>query len=253
MADIQIVKYKHGKVSFEVLTKPGTVLKFRKGQIGSLDNVLVSDDVWTDHRKGTRASKDELIAAFKTDVAATITKLIVEKGDLELSAAERKEATDKKRAEIVNYIHKYYINPQTKSPHPVSRIENALDTLKVRVDPDAPVDKQVQEVLKRLPEVMPVRKSEMEAKITVPHKYLAQAQGAIKKHAQIKGETYNDVGAVFEVAFVPGAMDTLMQEVEKLTLGEAEIEVAGMGATATQDDAKTKGKPARGGKAKRGK
>lgn len=45
MADVQIVKYKAGKQTFEVLTKPGTVLKFRKGLIGSIDNVLMTDDV----------------------------------------------------------------------------------------------------------------------------------------------------------------------------------------------------------------
>jgi len=64
----------------------------------------------------------------------------------------------------------------------------------------------------------------------VPHKYLAQAQGAIKKHAQVKGESYNDEGAVFEVAFVPGALNSLLQEVEKITSGEAEIDIAGVGA-----------------------
>lgn len=45
MADVQIVKFKVGKVHFEVLTKPGSVLKYRKGQIGSIDNVLMTDDV----------------------------------------------------------------------------------------------------------------------------------------------------------------------------------------------------------------
>lgn len=41
----QIVKYKAGKNTFEVLTKTGTVLKFRKGQLGSIDNVLLADEV----------------------------------------------------------------------------------------------------------------------------------------------------------------------------------------------------------------
>jgi len=41
----QIVKFKAGKNTFEVLTKTGTVLKFRKGQLGSLDNVLLADEV----------------------------------------------------------------------------------------------------------------------------------------------------------------------------------------------------------------
>lgn len=47
MTDVQIVKLKIGKITFEVLTKPGTVLKFRKGLIGSIDNVTMTDDVRT--------------------------------------------------------------------------------------------------------------------------------------------------------------------------------------------------------------
>lgn len=31
----------------------------------------------------------------------------------------------------MNYIHKYYIDPRAKTPHPPARIENALDELKV--------------------------------------------------------------------------------------------------------------------------
>lgn len=48
MASFQIVKFKAGKVIFEILTKPGTVLKYRDGKIGSIDNVLFSDDVSLD-------------------------------------------------------------------------------------------------------------------------------------------------------------------------------------------------------------
>jgi ribosome maturation protein Sdo1 len=60
MADVQIVKFKSGKTTFVVLTKPGTVLKYRKGLIGSIDNVLMTDDVRTaptspvSHRLGPR-------------------------------------------------------------------------------------------------------------------------------------------------------------------------------------------------------
>jgi hypothetical protein len=53
------------------------------------------------------------------------------KGELQLTAAERQEKIDKKRKEIVNYIHKYYIDPKTKLPHPVVRIEGAIDEIKV--------------------------------------------------------------------------------------------------------------------------
>lgn len=44
MANFQVVRYKGAKHTFEVMTKPGTVLKWREGQLG-LDNVLMSDVV----------------------------------------------------------------------------------------------------------------------------------------------------------------------------------------------------------------
>jgi len=73
----------------------------------------------------------------------------------------------------VNYIHKYYIDPRTKTPHPVLRIENALEELHITVDPDVPADRQLQEkVLRRLPEVLPIKKSEIEGTLTIPHAFL---------------------------------------------------------------------------------
>jgi ribosome maturation protein SDO1 len=188
-------------------------------------------------------------AAFGTDKAGDIVKTIVEKGDVELNANERKEAVEKKRAEIVNYIHKYFVDPKTKTPHPVVRIQNALDTLKIRVDPDIPAERQVQEITRRLPEVLPVRKQEMEGTISIPHAFLGQAAGIIKKMAQIRGESYTGEGCTYDVTFVPGDYQPLTQELQKLTQGNFQFDVDAQGMAASQEP-ETKGK--KGGAAKRG-
>jgi ribosome maturation protein SDO1 len=185
-------------------------------------------------------------ATFGTDKVSDVLKQIVEKGDIELSAAERKEAVEKKRAEIVNYIHKYYIDPKSKTPHPVVRIQNALDQLKIRVDPDIPADRQVQEITRRLPEVLAVRRTEMEGTITIPHAYLGQAAGVIKKFAQVKGESYGGEGCAYEVSFVPGDYQPLTQELQKLTQGDFQFEVQGQDLAASQEP------DAKGGKGKKG-
>lgn len=72
-------------------------------------------------------------AAFETSDEKECAKIICLKGELQLTAAERQEKVDKKKKEIVNYIHKYYIDPKTKFPHPVVRIESAIDETKVRL------------------------------------------------------------------------------------------------------------------------
>lgn len=56
--------------------------------------------IWKDIHKGDRPSETELQAAFKTTNAKEIAKIIVQKGVLQLTDAERKEILAKKRAEI---------------------------------------------------------------------------------------------------------------------------------------------------------
>jgi len=243
------VRYKVGKDSFEILTKPGAVLKFKDGKLG-FGNVLFADEIFADQNKGQRANEPDLIKVFGTSNVEEVAKKIIELGDLQLTASERKEKVDKKRAEMVNYIHKYYIDPRTKCPHPVLRIENAFEELKITVDPDTPAERQLQEkVLRRLPEVLPVKRSEMAGTLTVPHGVLGQAQGIIKKFASISAESYNADGCVMEIAIVPGDYDTFMSELRDITKGDFQFDIAG-GAAASTDEEPTpeKGKGKRGGK-----
>jgi ribosome maturation protein Sdo1 len=44
MAEYQVVRYKAGKITFELLTKPGNALKFKEGKV-VWDNVTFSDEV----------------------------------------------------------------------------------------------------------------------------------------------------------------------------------------------------------------
>jgi len=246
------VRYKVGKETFEILTKPGTVLKYRDGKLG-FNNVMFSDEIFTDQQKGQRANESDLIKTFKTSSLEEVAKKILELGDLQLTAAERKEKVDQKRAEMVNYIHKYYIDPRTKTPHPVVRIENAFEELKINVDPDAPAERQLQEkVLKRLPEVLPVKKTEMCGTLTVPHAVLGQATGVIRKYAAISSENYTSDGCVMEVSIVPGDYDTFMDELRDVTKGDYQFEIAGGAAASTDEPEPEKGKGKRGGKGGRG-
>eukprot|EP01156_Anaeramoeba_ignava_P020778 Anaeramoba_ignava/c17111_g1_i1.p1 GENE.c17111_g1_i1~~c17111_g1_i1.p1 ORF type:complete len:183 (+),score=70.42 c17111_g1_i1:25-573(+) len=176
----QIVRYKIKKKKFEILTKPGTVLNYRNNKC-KLNDVLESDAIFLDHRALTQASNQDLISAFGTDDKNACIITILDKGELNLSSNERKEKTDKKKAEIINYIHKYFVDPKTNQSHPIVRIENALVDAKVNVDMNQPVEEQMTEILKKLPGILSVKKVEIEAILKIPHKYLGQSQGIIRK------------------------------------------------------------------------
>ncbi|KAH3732591.1 rRNA metabolism protein, SBDS family [Pelomyxa schiedti] len=249
-ASYQVVRYRHGKVTYEVLAKLGTVPKYREGNLG-LDKVLFADEIFTNVQKGEKAKGTDLRAAFGTDNVTDCIKVILTKGEFQLTADQRREKVEAKKREIINYIHKYYIDPRAKTPHPVTRIENALETLKIHVDPDLPVDRQIPDIVKRLPEVMPVKKSEIEATISVPHAFLGASAGVIARYCHVNREQYTDEGCNMAISLVPGDYDSLLAEMNRITKGAFQIDVVGAEATATTTTTPTRGGKG-GGRGKRG-
>jgi len=250
MSASQIVRFKAGKITFEAMTKVGSVLKFRDGKLG-WDNVPLVDEVFKNSQKGERANSEELKAAFGTENVVECLKAIVEKGELQLTSDERKDKVEKKRAEIVNYIHKYYIDPKLKTPHPVVRIENALTTLKIKVDPDIPTERQCQDIVKKLPEVMPIRKMEMEGTLTVTHQYVGAVSNVIQQWAKVLRENYTSDGCTMELSMVPGDYDSFMSDLQKATKGDFQFDIAGQ-ETATDEEDKGKKGGKKGAAAQRG-
>jgi len=243
--EFQVVRFKSGKLTLEVLTKPGAVTKYRKGQLG-LDNVLVSEEIFKQpYNKGEKPKENELKDALGTEVLADCIKLILEKGELQLTAAERREKVDLKKSEIVNYIHKYYIDPRSKTPHPVVRIEAALEEIKAKIDADTPAERQIADILKKLPDVLPIKKCEIRGILTVPNKHVGSVMGVLSKLVSVEKESYNADGCVMTVSLVPGDYDILLSDLQKVTKGEFQFDIEGQEALKTADEvdaAKGKGK-----------
>jgi ribosome maturation protein SDO1 len=222
-----LVRLKKGKTTFEVLTKDGQVTKYRDKQLKSLDDVLVSDDVWTNVSKGQKASKDQLLAAFETDDPKVILEQIVQKGEQQLSANERKDMLEHKRAEIIAYIHKNFVDPAKGTPIPLTRIENAMEQVKPRIDIDQPADRQVTGMMDKLVVVLPLRKgnSTITGVVSVPQKFLGAASGAVRKHGTVIAETFGSDGAKWTVEV--HSYDALIRDLARATKGEYQFSVAG--------------------------
>ena len=81
--------------------------------------------------KAEKASAAELESSFGTADEMECAREICKKGDLQLTAAERAEKVAQKRAAILNYLNKYYMDPKSNLPHPIARLDAALDDIKV--------------------------------------------------------------------------------------------------------------------------
>ena len=146
----------HGE-TFEILLDPAVMNQLKLGKDINLTEFLAVEDVFKNSRKGTRPAEDKIKEVFGTDDISEIAKKIIEKGEVQITAEQRKEMLEAKRHQVVTYIAANAINPQTKLPHPYTRIELALDEVKFHVDPFKPLDKEIDEAMKLLRPVLPIR------------------------------------------------------------------------------------------------
>ena len=146
----------HGEI-FEVLLDPTIVKQIKDGKEINIADHLVVDAVFKNASKGTHPAKEKVKEVFGTEDISEIAGKIIAKGDVQVTAEQRKEILDAKQNRIVSYIARNAINPQTKTPHPIVRIELALTEAKFRVDPFRSVESQVEDAMKLLRPLIPIR------------------------------------------------------------------------------------------------
>lgn len=120
---------------FEILTKPDPALDYKLGKKIDISKILVSDDIYTDANKGTRTSSEKLLKHFKTKDNYVAIQKILELGEINLTTDQRRRMVEEKRRQIVQYINKNFVDPRTHLPHPPTRIENAMEQVRLIIDP----------------------------------------------------------------------------------------------------------------------
>lgn len=210
------LKYK----GLELLCKTNTIEKYRQGKLGK-DKVVMTDEIFKSIQKGERANTSDLENVFETSDMNKCIDIMLEKGTYPLSSDERKEIVVRRRHEIVAYIHNHYIDPKTKLPIPVTRIEIALTDMKAKVDYQTPIDKLLQPILKKLPEIIPVKKQEgITGTLKISHQHLGQGYGIIAKYSKIQSEDYGTDGCEMVISVVPCDYEHLLDGLNKVTNGE---------------------------------
>ncbi|KNC51284.1 shwachman-Bodian-Diamond syndrome protein [Thecamonas trahens ATCC 50062] len=244
-ANFQAVRIKKGKATYEVLTHPNTINGYRDGAV-ALDSCLAVEQVFRNSSKGETVALSELQDAFGLETEMDVARLILDEGEVMLNAADRKAKMDEVHRAVVAFIHKHFVDPKSMSPHPLVRIENALVEAKVRLDMDTSAEDQVNGVIKKLRPIIPLKKAELEATVTLSHAKMGAALGVLHGHAQVGHTDYTADGCVVSIGLLPGDLDGLVAALDKCTSGEYSLTIAG-----TEDLAVAESEAAASGKGKK--
>ena len=131
-----LARLEKGGKRYEALVDPDLVEEWRDDSSRiDLDEFMAMDEIFHDARAGERPTEDALMKAFQTLDVTTILNVILEKGSIQLTTAQRKARVENIRQQIIHHIHSQAVDPRSKSPHPRTRIELALEESKYSVDP----------------------------------------------------------------------------------------------------------------------
>jgi len=228
MADkLTVIRFSVEGEKFELLVKPDPALEYKLGKRKDMSTVLVSDEIYSDSNKGTRASTEKLMKAFKTTDPAAIATIILQKGDLNLTTDQRRKMVSEKRKQIVEFIAKTYVDPRSHIPHPPLRIEQAMDDAKVSVDPFRNTDDQIKDIVEQLRSIIPLKSENMLLEILVPAQFAAQSYSVLKSAGTLKKEEWQANGSLKVILDIPAAARAnVIDRLGSVTKGSASVEVA---------------------------
>ena len=213
---------------FEILVDPDLAADFKNPDIDSIaiEDVLAVEEIFKDAKKGDKASEDSMNKVFETTDTLEVATLILNTGHIQLTAKQKREMQEEKRRLVVNKIARESINPQSGLPHPVKRIENAMDETKVKIDPFKSVDEQVRIALKAIKVKIPIRFEKVRMAVRLPGNVAGNAFSAISHFGEIVNEEWQQDGswiAIIEMA--GGLQDQFVLKMNELSGGKAETKL----------------------------
>jgi ribosome maturation protein SDO1 len=204
---------------FEVLVEPESALAFRDGSADFIE--LATEEIFRDAKKGDRASDENLKKVFKTEDLMKIARIIVKHGDIQLTTEQRRKMALEKRRQVIDTIACNAINPQTKTPHPATRIELALDEARIHIDPFKSVEEQVMIAMKALKPLIPIRFEKTQIAVKVPGEIASQVYGDLRKAGPLIKESWLKDGSWAGLFEIPaGTRTDFLTLINKKTHGD---------------------------------
>jgi ribosome maturation protein SDO1 len=211
---------------YEILVNPDSALAYKQGRKVEPSAVIAVDEVYSDSRKGLRASSEKLKLHFGTDDHAKAALEVLRRGELNLTQEQRKRLTEEKRRAIIAVISKNFVDPRTLLPHPPTRIDQAMQEARVTVDPFQDPNEQMKTIVESLRTILPLKSEKIKLLVKVAAQYSGQAIGVLKNYGEILKEDWLADGTLSAIVEIPaGGQPGLLDRLGSTTKGAAQVTV----------------------------
>ncbi|BFI73433.1 ribosome maturation protein SDO1 [Nanoarchaeota archaeon] len=215
MKDSEVtIKYKKEGYNFEIIVYLRKALDFKEGKIKDIREVLVTEDIFKDAKKGERVSTESLKKVFGTTDILKVAEEIIKNSEIPLPTEYKRELIEEKKKQIIEYIRKISYDAKNNMPLTYERAKELFEMVKYNVDINKPIEKQAEEVIKEIRKKYPLKIEYKTIKITIyPQKF--KIIGILKSKYKIIKENWGEnYEAILEVPI--GLLSEFYSDVGKL-------------------------------------
>jgi len=220
-----VAKYESQGLRFEAYVDSEAALRMKRGESVAIDDVVVARELFNDAPKGKRVTDEDLEKVFGTTRFEDILPEFIKKADIPLTTDQKRKIQVKKRKQVIDIIARSAVDPRTHTPHPRKRVELAMDEAHVHVDPTKRAEEQVEDILKELKKIMPIKMETDHIRVKIPAEQAPKAYGFLKKHKMIKEEWRSDGSFVAVVELPAGMQSDFYTTLNKMTNGRVESDI----------------------------
>jgi ribosome maturation protein SDO1 len=220
-----IASYTREGHRFELYVDPEATYAYLEGRKPDLKNILVVEEIYSDAKKGERAKTSDVQRVFGTLDIHKILEFILKNGEVQLTTEQRRKKMEEKYKQIVAILMREAIDPRTNAPHTQHRIETALEQAKVHIDPFKDAREQLDEIVKKLRPILPLKFEKVKIAVKVPAAYAHRCYGMLKNYGITKEEWTTNGDLIVVVEIFAGLQGEFFDKLNKLTAGSAETKI----------------------------
>ncbi|XP_022918114.2 ribosome maturation protein SBDS [Onthophagus taurus] len=227
LTNVAVVRMKKGGKRFEIACYKNKAISWRNNIEKDIDEVLQTHTVFLNVSKGQVAKKEDLLSAFGMDNATEICKLILQKGELQVSDKERHNQLDALFKDIATTVADKCLNPELKRPYPVTMIEKAMKDIHYSVKPNQSAKQQALTVIKMLKETIPIERAQMRLRVILKGKDTKKWKDKIIKMEKVEVENEDRTGDELCMIFLvdPGLYKIIDEMIRNETKGAGVLEI----------------------------
>uniref|UniRef100_A0A0X3NMV4 Ribosome maturation protein SBDS n=1 Tax=Schistocephalus solidus TaxID=70667 RepID=A0A0X3NMV4_SCHSO len=231
LTNVSVVRLKKNGNRYEIACYPNKVHAWRENLEKNIDEVLQTQEIFSNVSKGQLATKSDIFRDFDTDDINAVLLQILNDGEIQFTGKERKMENQNMYRDVAKIVSEKCINLETNRAFTVTMIEKMMKDCHINLQPKKSAKQQALEVIKQLRAVegFKIAPSMMEILISLDPKLVdALSPNVLKLVHQIIRQERNSEG-IFELAAIiePDNYHALLNMLEEQAKNRFCIEIIG--------------------------